>query len=429
MKFRLTALCAAFLWASTLFVQTSTFTLDDALRMARHRNGSVQAAFLNLQAARADVKQAAGSFLPTLTPVFRYDSSRTNFQTGGQGTGAGNSAGDSFDITAGWRLFDSGERLATLASNRSNAQASEQNAIDTVRQTLFLVHSRFYNALRAQELLKVNQAQETRAAEILKQTEIRVQTGDAAKKDILQARADLLNARVSVLQAQSRTSTSISDLKAVIGWDTQEPLPPLDESVATIPPAITDTLNQIVDRALNERADLRSDRKRIESNRASLRLTELQAGITWNLDVQFRKSFAPGVSDRSALAFEATMPLFDGFRSRERVRSQRFSLQAQMANYEQSELNARAEIESAYVEYQVNRERLVASQGALEAARENYNAAIESQRLGAGNVIEVLTAQLSLVTAESNFVEARYDLMISEIRLRLASGETLPGEF
>jgi len=361
--------------------------------------------------------------------VYRYDSTRTRFQTGtGGATGSGSGADDSFDITAGWRILDSGERLATLSSSRKSAESSEQSALNSLRQVLFQVHDRYLNALRANELLRVQLAQEKRASEILKATEARVQVGDAPAKDILQARADALNARASVLQAQSRERNAMADLKAVIGWSVPSASPELQSVAAEAAPPADETLEQAIQRGFQNRADLAAARKRIDASRSNLRLTEIQSGVTWNLDLQFRKAFAPGVSERSALAFEASMPLFDGFRSKERVRSQRFSLKAQEANYEQDLLDARAEIEAAYSEVRVNLERLAASEAALKAAQENYEAAIEAQRLGAGDVIAVLTAQISLVTAESNAVEARYDWLISEIRLRLVTGEPLPGE-
>jgi outer membrane protein TolC len=71
---------------------------------------------------------------------------------------------------------------------------------------------------------------------------------------------------------------------------------------------------------------------------------------------------------------------------------------------------------------------LDASDLALKAAQENFNAASESQSLGAGTIIEVTAAQLALVTAETNRVQALYDYLISEMELKLVTGAPLPGE-
>jgi outer membrane protein len=123
-----------------------------------------------------------------------------------------------------------------------------------------------------------------------------------------------------------------------------------------------------------------------------------------------------------------TYPLFDGGRLREQAREAKLNHQAAQARLVQSERLARAEIESAYAENAQNIERLNASKQALEAAQVNYNAAIAAQREGANDVIQVLTAQVSLVTAESNYIEATYDYYVSDANLRLVSGRPIAGE-
>jgi len=95
---------------------------------------------------------------------------------------------------------------------------------------------------------------------------------------------------------------------------------------------------------------------------------------------------------------------------------------------EQAQRVVRAEIEAAYVELKTNAERLQAAQTALDAAKKNYEAAVDSQKAGAYDLLQVITAQLSLVTAESNEIQAMYDYRISDVNLRLVTGRPIPGE-
>ena len=64
----------------------------------------------------------------------------------------------------------------------------------------------------------------------------------------------------------------------------------------------------------------------------------------------------------------------------------------------------------------------------MEAAQLNYEAATESQKEGINDLIAVLTAQVSLVTAESNYIEATFDYYVSDVNLRLVTGKPMPGE-
>jgi len=138
-------------------------------------------------------------------------------------------------VTARWTLLDSGERGFSLGSSRRNLKAQENTAVQTLREVLTTVHERFYDALRAQELLKVQEAQLERVQKILDQTKARVELGDTRPIDILQAEADVLNARATVLQARNRVTNSAATLKAAIGWPADEPLPALAQIGVRLP--------------------------------------------------------------------------------------------------------------------------------------------------------------------------------------------------
>lgn len=405
--------------------EPAKLTLIDALRLANERNGDVRAARLQVEASRARVTSSFSAFLPTVTPSYSYNTSTTNRQTNPRGR-AGDATSSS-DVTANLKLLDFGERDLNYRSSRRSAEAQQLSALQTIRSTLFQVHQRYFDALRAQELQRVQNAQFERARTILQQTETRVELGDAARKDILQAKADVLNSQASVLAARNRVSSTQAGLKAAIGWEaaTLPELEPAGDATAVVPAR---TLEATISEGLLRRADLQGQRKRLDSQLADVRLTEIDGLVQFSIDASFRKSFSPDVLDRSALVLSASIPLYDGARSRSNLRAARAGVDASKASLVQSEREARAEIEAAYFEFALNQERLVATSAALEAARINFDAARESQRAGASNLIEVLTAQLSLVTAEVNSVEATYDALISGIRLRLVTGEAIPGE-
>lgn len=424
-KWTLACLLALGLSAIATAEDSAKLTLVDALRLAKERNGDVRSARLQVEASRARVTSSFSSFLPTVTPSYSYNTSTTNRQTSPHGRFG--DATSSSDVTANLKLLDFGERDLNYKSSRRSAEAQELSALQTIRSILFQVHQRYYDALRAQELQRVQNAQLERARTILQQTETRVELGDAARKDILQAKADVLNSQASVLGARNRVASTQADLKAAIGWE-QATLPEL-ESAGDAKAAISSkTLDETVTEGLMRRADLQGQRKRLEGQLIDVRLTQLDGLVSFSVDASFRKSFSPDVLDRSALVLSASIPLYDGARSKSNLRAARAGVDASKASLAQSEREARAEIESAYFEFALNQERLAATSAALEAARINFEAARESQRAGASNLIEVLTAQLSLVTAEVNSVEATYDALISGIRLRLVTGEAIPGE-
>lgn len=401
-----------------------SLTLERALALARERNGDIRAATASFLVARSRVRQRTGAFLPVISPVYDFRSTRS---TGG-GFEDRSLVGDQFEVGGSWRLLDNGSRLLDVRAAESAARASERNALQTLRRVLFGVHEQFYEAVRAEELLKVQEAQLERTRQILRQTEVQVEVGAAARKDILQARADFLNAQAAVLAARNRVTAALANLKATIGWHRDRPLPPLARPPTPLPEAWPQTLAEAVEEGLKARPDLEAQRARLESARVAAQTARLDAALVLSLDVTYRRRFDPTRFESSALVLQASLPLFDGGISRERIRQSDFEVDAALAQLEQARRVAQSEIETAFVTFEQNRARLEATSLALEAARLNFEAARRAREEGAGNLIEVLTAQVSLVTAESNNVEASFDALVSEVRLRLALGRELPGE-
>lgn len=406
-----------------------TLTLDEALRMAKLNNGDVKAATFDVRAANARVKQAKAAFYPTVTPFAQYSNRRTVTDIG-TGRQTVTDDGITTGLDASWNILDSGQREFSLLSARRSEDAERLDARQLLRTTLFNVHSQYYEALRAQELLRVAQSQVDRTQKIYDQAEFgaRPEIGSVAKKDVYQARADLLNAKVELLRVRNLTATTLSTLKATIGWDQSTELPPLDKIAEATNFEQIPTKEEVVVAGLRDRTDLQAQRKRIDAQYYSVKRADREAGFSFNLDLNYSRNFTPNEDDNRNLTLLVSYPLFDGGRLREQARETRLVFQAAQATLVQVEREARAEIESTYAEYVQNIERLNASKQALEAAQVNYNAAIAAQREGANDVIEVLTAQVSLVTAESNYIEATYDYYVSEVNLRLVTGRAIPGE-
>jgi outer membrane protein TolC len=370
------------------------------------------------------LRQVLGTFLPSVTPVARYDYRRLDAGGLVSKTDEG-----STEIDVSWRILDAGQRNLTYRSRQRLRDRQGASTKQILRNILFTVNQQFYDALRTQELVKVRDASVERANEIMKSTEAQIAANVAPAKDILQARADLLNAKVDQLDARNQDTVARAQLKATIGFEGKGH-PELAKPAAPEQMPGLDPLDVVIRNGLAAREDLRAQRFGIEAQRLSVALAQKNAGVTWALDANYTRQFTNRESDSRNLTFLASMPLFDGNQSKEAVTQARLGLAGLEADYEQAAREAAAEIESAYRTLEQDRERFAAATAALEAARENYKAATEAQRLGADGttIITVLTAKISLITAESNYVNAVYDVFVSEVRLKLAAGQPIPGE-
>ena len=413
-----------FLCRPSLFAES--LSLEEALIQARKSNGIIASAFKNYEMARSSVAQANSAFFPTVTPQYRFVDQKQTFAGGFTGTGVLNF--HQVSVSANWLVLDAGQRNFTLSRSRRLADASLNSTLWTLRQTLFIVASQFYNVLRTRELLKVAEAQEQRAKQVLEITEAQVEIGLVAQKEVLQAKADLANAVVQVMTVKNQVTTAEAGLKASIGWNLEKPLPELEPPPEPRVHEEVESLEELIQDGLSKRPDLMDSRLRADAERFNVMLAERQASLDWVLRLDYTRNFEPTNTDNRSLTFIMSFPLFDGGFGREVVRRAKLQQDSSNILLEQHLRDARSEIESAYLTFLQNGQVLIASQAAVEAARLNFQAATESQAAGVSSIAEVTNARVALITAETNHVDAVYTYYISELYLMLVTGESLPGE-
>lgn len=430
---RLAFLCLAAVGLLATVHADETLTLDKALSLGKQHNGNILAAMRDLDVARARLVQSKSGFFPSLTLSYGYSDSRTdNFKVPSSDPfRSTKSSGTLGTLSASWTLLDTGERSLGVRSASLGVESQTAASLQKVRVTLVDVYTRFVEALRSQELQRAAQAEVGRADDVLKQAEAQAKVGDIAAKDVYQPRADALNARVSFLAAQNDTTRTRANLKSGIGWDYGQDLPtlaPLDQ-----PAAEEAALEEkaVIKAGLANRSDLKSQRKLVDEFAIAVKQAKLAYGPTLNANYGYtRQSGGLADSGNGAFSIFVSYPLFDGFSRKSDVRIAEANLAAAKADLVQAEREAAAEIESLVRENQLDRQRIEAANLALEAARINFDKVYQAKQLGAqgADVVALSTAQVSLVTAETNAIQATYDYAIARVKLRLATGLSVPGE-
>ncbi len=406
---------------------TSTpLTLAEALAMAKQKNGTVKSAEYLVKAADQRVIESLSAFLPTVTPTYTYNSSRQQLPAV-NGTQFLQTEGGATAINSSLTLIDAGQRGFNLSSSRRSLSSQRFSARQTLRTTLFSVTQQFYETLRAQELLNVSQSEVDRTAQILAQTKARIQVRDAAAIEELQANADYQNARVALLVSRNSVSTNTATLKGLIGFDSDQALPSLQKTDAPTA-TLAQSSDTLIRRGLADRPDLLALRQSVAAARYSYLSADRNANLGFSASLTYDQQVTPTWLQDRALLFTLSYPLFDGGFTRAAARELHANYFSQKETLVQSERSAQAEIESAFAESSQNRDRLDAASTALDAAQKNYTAALESQKLGSYDLIQVLTANVSLVTAQSNYIQAIYDFAISDVKLKLVTGQPIPGE-
>ena len=339
--------------------------------------------------------------------------------------------GSGSTLTLSQTLFDSGTRESINAQARRSLDAARFGRTDTRQQIILAVTSDFYDLLRADDLVKVSQAQVTRAQQTVDQTQGQIDAGVAARADILQSQADLANAQVTLLQNESAVRSSEAALKNVMAVEADAPLQlaTLAAGGALPPPPDAGperTLDDYVRQAYAARPDLRQQLSVIEVSRQSVKQARIAAGPavagSYVLTYQPQNDLGAKNTD-SQILVTASYPLFDGGGARGGVRIAEAGRDADLDRLEQLRQSVRLDVEQSYYDRALALQRTRLALIAIQAAQASFDAATARRQAGVGTVLDITTAQVSLTQAQNGYVSAVYDFYTADARLRRATGQ------
>ena len=370
---------------------------------------------------------AVGAFLPTV--LFSSSAFRQNTQSNVNGFQSASAGTYQFNtgLSASVDLFTGFRRLA----NYRNADATQDAADAEVVNQRYLVSAAtaqfFYTSLANEELVRVAEAQLERAKEELQISVNKFQAGAATRSDTLTATVDLGNAQLALLQAQANLATAQANLARQIGVDgvvravPDSQLPPVPDTTELRTAALRQA-PVVMQAAASERATAAT----LWSNRSQY-LPKLTA--SYNTSSQGPnepwQGFDGGNRNLNRLSFALSWTVFDGFQREKTTASSAVDLddaRAQTADTRRqlgADLTQQlAAMSTAFAKIEITGANVVAAAEARRVTQERY-------RLGAGTLLDLLTAQANETQAEVNQVQARYDYLIARAQVQALVGHPL----
>jgi len=427
-----------------LSAQTKVLTLDKAIAAAIEQNLSVRQAYNNSDAAQSNVLAAYGSYLPSLSANGGWTRQQTDRPAsiqliGGQpiAVPATQSTTGNFStgLSLGYTVFNGFAREANFSAAVSNATASEKNAVRTTQQVVFMVQSAYLSVLRNEQLVKVSEENLKRDQRQLERITESNRVGSLSIGDVYKQQSQVAQDELSLINAQNTYDKSVADLLALIGLDVSVNYQIAD---ATIPvelaPADIDAINvrvktfeEMRQRALAARPDFQSAKESYNSaesgvtSATSAYFPSVSASAGYSLSsTEFSK-----LSDSRGLSWGLNIrwTLFDGFATNRSIQS----AVAQRRNAElsllQAERNINVDVKKALLDIEAARKQYDASMKSVQSASQDRRVAEERYNLGAGTLVDLLTANASLINAQASKVNATYNFITASRNLDYALGE------
>ncbi|MDA8121078.1 MAG: TolC family protein [Deltaproteobacteria bacterium] len=395
----------------------AVWDLDRVVSTALANHPLVGQADAEILAAGARKGQAESARYPSIDLSAGYSRSRTFSSSSLRSSTA---SSDFLQGTLSQVITDFGRTGSAV--DRADAQLSSTRETGrSVREDVaFAAKVAYYNVLRARRIVEVSRETVKQRESLLRQAQAYYDAGIRARIDVARAEANLFQARAETTAAGNDLQVARITLLTRMGVDGPRDFE-LKDTLAT--EALPGSTEEWLKEAEGNRPDLRALQEKERA--AAMSLRGARAGynpvLTGNGGYGYAAEDFP-LEQNYSLSVQLAVPVFSGFLTRRQVAE----AQAQLASarYAVTDMKrlVRLQVEQAALSVGAAVERTGARRKEREASEENLRLATARYEVGAGDIIEMIDAQVQMTRSDTSMIEALYDSSVSIAALQRAIG-------
>lgn len=400
---------------------------DELVRQALDSNREILAARQRVAEARGLLRQAGVRPAAAITA------------NAASGSPLGTTGEQEYSIGYDRPIETGGKRGWRIAVARQALRVAEADLAERTRQLRFAIATRYIDAAAGQRKLRAIDAILDLTREAYRLVDARVRSGDAApiERQLLLVEQNRARAEREIASGQSQSA--MLELRRAMGVDRAFPLDAVPELVP--PPPVEASVEQLKQRALDNRADLRSARASAARFTAESSLAEALSRPDLTLSAQYARRYsqfedplrttASGspllLKDRDNIATVGiSIPLQSRRRNAGNMEAAVARERAAGFEAEQLALAIPLEVEAAWSRYRAAAQAAsILSQGVVDQSAKNLSVIRQAYNLGQLRLLDVLTEQRRFLETQMSQIDAGAELARSRAALEQAVGGEL----
>ncbi|GAB4334454.1 MAG: type I protein secretion system protein AggA [Calditrichia bacterium] len=408
---------AGIVWAQEI-------TLQEAFNTALQNNPDIRVALNNMQAAQNSAHPGNAGLLPSLNATAGVNYSET--EPGGAGGPVSKSTFNSAGVELSYNLFNGFADINTWLKLQKQADYTSLLSRLNIEQTLLQVARGYYNLANAEENLRLSRESLTISRERLQRIRHKAQFGQTNSIDLLNAKVDYNSDSTAYLAAVLTVDEARRNLNTLLYRETDLPVS-VNKLVEfeSLPPA--DSLLRLAEKAnaayLASRKEKEIAGKNVAIANAAF-LPKLNFKIGYGVN-QTRTDFKPGFEDpatQTTASLNLSYNLFSGFQHKIARQNAKLNLNSAEIRAQQQRLQLEADVKNAYQAYENSRFIYRVEEQNLKTAELNFQRSRELYELGQITSTQFREAQLNYFSAQSRWLNARYNAKLNELTLKQLSG-------
>jgi outer membrane protein len=406
-------------------VKDSIWTLNRCIEYALEKNISIQKTVLGSETNRINLEETRASMFPSVSA-----SASQNYGWGRQLNSNNEYSGytgfnnTNFGISSSVRLYNGLKTLNSIRQSELTYEAGKYD-IETIRESISLsILEAYLQVLYADEQVKNGEAQVASTTEQLRLAEERLNLGAISRSDYLLVKSELASENLTLANAQSTLITNRVTLMQLmeipvtsdftiehpdLGLDVYQVRNPNTDSVYSASLAIKPQIKS---------AEINTQLAKLDvaiAKAAYQPVLSLSGGLTTGYSSKSSPGFSNQIDNEigPSIGLSLSVPIYQNRKAKSGVALAKIGSQTAELDDINTKNQLRKEIEQACTDVYSAEKKYEASREQYNANLETYAVATEKYNVGLLNSVDFIIQKTSMINAESDFLQSKYNLVFS----------------
>ena len=402
------------------FSNAIAVTLYDALNQTYQNNIQLNAERENIKASEENINISKADYKPTISLSGSKSIENTNKLTNQSGGDATINDADPFttSIKLEQTLLDYGRDL-TLEKNITALDLAKSKLIKKEQDVLYSAVDAYTNLILAREKQNINRKNLNLLRRQVENDKIRRDRGQITNTDLAQSESSLAGAQAQFTQAKSDLLIAKLTYENIIGKISDpNQLKKNSKSIVNIPNSLSDAINL----SKQNNPDIKIAKFDLEQSEKDVAISQsdLKPSASLSLERSYSDDLSSTIDQREKDVLKATVswPFFTGGKTQSKINKQSNLTTRKRLLLDHAVRTNETNVASAWSSLESSKSFLNSVKVQVRAAQiANEGIAAEYER-GSRTTLDViqsnsllLSAQLSLVSSERNYLMAQYNLL------------------
>lgn len=398
-------------------------TLDRCIEIALGNNPQINAAFHDILASDARIKQVWSNYFPQIN----WQTSYTKMRQLQLSDALGETLTFNYyllgQITLQQMLYDFGVTQNQATIKRLDYEAYKTTLGAIINDVIYQTKDAYFNLLYAFEKRRVAQDTVNKFELFYNQAKAFYEIGMNPKVDVTIAEVNLSNSKLQLIQADNAVNLAVARLNNIMGVPFIDKYNVIERLKYT--PVDID-FQKSIEIAREARPELKLAELKVEGAKQTLKLVKKSYFPTLSIEGQYMVGGKSWTSNYGYnLGGYLNFPTVNGMLVKNEIKEAKYLYDKELANAKNTQNKIYLEIQNAYLNLEEKKNQMPVAMLNVKQAKENYELSYGRYKVGEASPTELKDAQINYQQAQLSYYSAMYQYNSSKAALEKAIGKNL----